>query len=142
MVRFVNGVPSYIYLSAHDGGSAYTYGALPTLNSRAVTYIALGTHANYATPGTHQHDAPLLDDYTDAGLLWDVTKNYRGYIFDNTTQSFSTAGGASVGGSVEDGEGVGWLNFRGHWGDEQYNSKDGQYCIFSECKYVDGPTGQ
>ena len=49
MVRFVNGVPQYIYLSEHSGGSAYTYSALTETNGRATTYIATGSHANYAT---------------------------------------------------------------------------------------------
>lgn len=144
MVRFVNGVPQDIYLSAHDGGSAYTYSALPSQGGRAITYIANGTHANYATSGEHQHDLPLLDDYTDAGLLWDVTLNYRGYWFDNSTQTFAVANGADVGGEVEASEGVGWLDFAGHWGDQQYDLfVEGQYCVTTtECKYVDGPTGE
>ncbi|GJE85188.1 Vps62-like protein [Phanerochaete sordida] len=143
MVRFVNGVPQDIYLSAHDGGSAYTYSALPSQNGRAITYIANGTHANYASPGSHQHDLPGLDDQTDAGSIWDVTLNFRGYWFDNSTQTFTVASGAGTGGSVEAGEGVGWLNFAGRWGDEQYDLfHEGQYCVTSdECKYVSGPTG-
>ena len=36
MVRFVNGVPQNIYLSAHDGGAAYTYNALPSQDGRAI----------------------------------------------------------------------------------------------------------
>lgn len=144
MVRFVNGAPQNIYLSAHSGGSAYTYDALPSQGGRAITYIGSGTHANYATPGDHQHDLPGLEDHTDAGPIWDVTLNFRGYWFDNSTQTFSVASGAGAGASVEAGEGVGWLNFGGHWGDQQYPLlKEGQYCVTSdECKYVDGPTGE
>ncbi|KIP03082.1 hypothetical protein PHLGIDRAFT_49098, partial [Phlebiopsis gigantea 11061_1 CR5-6] len=145
MVRFVNGAPQDIYLSAHSGGSAYTYSTLTTSASggRALTYIANGTHANYATTGAHQHDLPGLDDQTDAGTLWDVATNFRGYWFDNSTQTFSVASGAGVGASVEVGEDVGWLNFAGHWGDQQYDLLyEGQYCVTTtECKYVDGPTG-
>ena len=146
MVRFVNGVPQDIFMSAHSGGSAYTYNTLTTSSSggRAVTYIATGTHANYATTGTHQHDLPGLDDHTDAGTLWDITKNFRGYWFDTATQTFTVASGAGVGASVEAGEGVGWLNYAGAWGDQQYKLlHEGQYCITStECKYVSGPTGE
>ena len=144
MVRFVNGVPQDIYMSAHSSGTAYTYGALTSSGGRAITYIANGTHANYATTGAHQHDLPGLDDQTNAGQLWDITKNFRGYWFDNSTQTFSVASGAGVGDSVEAVEGVGWLNFQGHWGDQQYPLlKEGQYCVTStECKFVDGPTGK
>ena len=95
------------------------------------------------TPGSHQHTLPGLEDQTDAGQLWDASKNFRGYWFDNTTQTFTMASGAGVGGSVMSGEGVGWLNFTGHWGDQQYFLfVEGQYCIGpSECKYSSGPTG-
>ena len=144
MVRFVNGIPQDLYLSAHSGGSAYVYSAVPSQNGRAITYVANGTHANYATPGSHQHDLPGLDDFTDAGTLWDVTKNFRGYWFDNSTSTFSVASGAGAGASVEAGEDVGWLQFQGHWGDQQYDLfHEGQYCVTTtECKYVDGPTGE
>lgn len=147
MVRFVNGQPQYVYLSAHDGGAAYTFSAMQQQSGRPVTYIGVGTHANYATPGSHEHDFPGLDDTTDAGHLWDVTKNFRGYWFDTSSSTFSVASGADVGTAVEAGEGVGWLNFQGKWGDKQYELfHDGQYCVgipdvATECKLVDGPTG-
>lgn len=97
MVRFVNGTPSYIALSAHDrlvpcsstslppltlilphvlSGTAYTYSALQQTGGRATTYIAGGSHANYATAGKQDYGAPfgLLSDTTDAGPYWDVTQ--------------------------------------------------------------------
>lgn len=148
MVRFVNGVPQALYLSAHSGGAAYEYNVVPSLNGRAITYIGLGTHANYASPGTHEHDFPGLDDETDAGALWDVTKNFRGFWFDNDTQTFSLASGAGQGAADQVSEGAGWLQFQGRWGDKQYNLfHDGQYCVgipdvATECLLVDGPTGR
>ena len=148
MIRFVNGVPQYLYLSAHSGGAAYTFNAVPSLNGRPYTYIGYGTHANYASPGTHEHDFPGLDDYCDGGHLWDVTRNFRGYWFDTASQKFSVASGANIGGQVEGGEGIGWLQFPGRWGDQEYALfHDGQYCVgipdvATECKLVDGPTGK
>lgn len=147
MVRFVNGVPQTLYMSAHSGGSAYEFSVVPSMDGRPITFIALGTHANYATPGDHPHDFPGLFDQTDAGTLWDVTKNFRGFWFDNTTQTFSVAGGVAQGGAAESGEGVGWLDFAGMWGDKQFPVLvDGQLCIdipnlVDECTLVDGPTG-
>ncbi|KAL4245139.1 Vacuolar Protein Sorting-Associated [Abortiporus biennis] len=148
MVRFVNNTPSVLYLSAHSGGSAFSYSVVQKLNNRAITFIAGGTHANYATPGSHLH-GPLnaLNDRTDQGPLWDVTLNFRAFWFDNTTQTFSIAsGGRGVGGAEENRgeEGTGWLNFGGNWGDQQYPVPEhGQFClnIIGECKYSDGPTG-
>ncbi|OBZ79234.1 putative vacuolar protein sorting-associated protein TDA6 [Grifola frondosa] len=149
MVRFVNSEPSVVYLSAHSGGSAFTFDTMQTTNGRPTTYIAGGTHANYATPGNHYHDLPppLLFDMTDAGLLWDPMLNFRGFWFDNSTGTFSIAGGADIGGTEEGSEGVGWLNFEGMWGDEQYPILEhGQYCVelgsLSECRFSSGPTGE
>lgn len=144
MVRFINGQPDSIYLSAHSSGSAYKYSALQSSNGRAVTYIAEGSHANYATSGQHQHDIPLLFDYTNDGLTWDMTKNFRGFWFDTASNTFTAAVGAGVGASVQAVEGLSWLSFSGRWGDQEYPLfiKNGQYCILEhECKYVSGPTG-
>ena len=77
MVRYYNGTPAYIYLSAHSSGTAYEYSTLNQTNGRATTYIAVGTHANYATTGQHDYDV-VLHDTTDSGPYWDVTQNYRG----------------------------------------------------------------
>lgn len=81
MIRFINEVPTYIYLSEHGSGAAYTFDALPQISSRPVTYAAVGTHANYATAGIQYYEPISLGtitDKTDAGLYWDVTANYRG----------------------------------------------------------------
>jgi hypothetical protein len=83
MIRFVDGVPEYVYLSEHSGGSAYTYAALTQTDSRPTTYIATGSHANYATSGQQDYEGAVLGliglyDTTDAGPYWDITQNYRG----------------------------------------------------------------
>ena len=150
MVRFVNGTPSAIYLSAHSGGSAYTFNATEKTNGRPTTYIGVGTHANYAKSGKHCHDlhANLLCDQTDAGPLWDPVASYRAFWFDNSTQTFSVAGSAGANASNIESEGSGWLSYAGKWGDEQYPVfQHGQYCLeigslVNECKYTTGPTGE
>ena len=150
MVRFINGTPSALYLSAHSSGAAYTFNVTEKTNGRPTTYIAVGTHANYATPGQHCHDLPLdlLCDETDAGALWDPTLNYRAFWFDNSTQTFTVAGGADIGGQEIGDEGASWLSFAGMWGDEQYpDGEHGQYCLeigslVDECLFSSGPTGQ
>ncbi|KAI0778987.1 hypothetical protein BD413DRAFT_601607 [Trametes elegans] len=148
MVRFQNGTPTALYLSAHSGGAAYTFDATEKTNGRPTTYIGFGTHANYATPGSHCHDLPLnlLCDSTDAGALWDPALNFRGFWFDSAAQTFSVAGGAGAGAEEEDAEGAGWLGFQGAWGDEQYPFfEHGQYCLklgdLEECRFSSGPTG-
>ncbi|KAI0081663.1 hypothetical protein K474DRAFT_1587496 [Panus rudis PR-1116 ss-1] len=143
MVRFVNRVPQTLYLSAHSGGFAFNYTALNFTKGRPTTFIAGGTHANYPNPGSHFHGTMnLLNDRTDAGPLWDVTLNFRAYWFDNATRRFSLASGGGLGGGKERGEGVGWLEFEGMWGDKQYPVPEhGQFCIEGNCRWGDGPTG-
>ena len=48
MVRFINGIPDTVYYSEHSSGSAYKYSAVDKIGDRPVSYIAIGTHANYA----------------------------------------------------------------------------------------------
>jgi len=48
MVRFIDGVPDTVYYSAHSGGSAYKYSAVEKSGDHPISYIAIGTHANYA----------------------------------------------------------------------------------------------
>lgn len=143
MVRFVDGAPTHVYLSAHSGGYAYTYDAVAKQGVRPVVYVADGSHANYATAGTQQYTVAgsLIEDHTDEGLFWDVSLNYRGYWYD--AGSFSAAGGAGTGGAAQASETVDWLYWGGHWGDAQLPDDDPrQNCIFDiECHYVEGPTG-
>lgn len=65
------------------------------------------------------------------------------FWFDNSTQTFSSAGGKSTGGEEQSSEGADWLKWLGYWGDEQYPDTDPrQYCILDiECAFVSGPTG-
>lgn len=140
MVRFLNGVPQYVYLSAHESGTSYTYDGIDKLHGRPVVYSATGSHANYAAPGKHEFELPdgLLYDKTDAGTLWDVTKNFRGYFYDGT--SFTGAGGV---GAKPGREGVTWLSWLGRWGDETLPSADPrQYSFFEQYHYSSGPTGE
>lgn len=48
MVRFVNGAPDVVYYSEHSSGAAFNYSAVEKIGVRPVSYIATGTHANYA----------------------------------------------------------------------------------------------
>lgn len=70
-IRFVDGQPYAIYLSEHSAGSAYYWDVMTftTDGLRPVTYIANGSHANYATVGTQEYTwaGPIVTDVTNAG---------------------------------------------------------------------------
>lgn len=143
-IRFVDEKPYAIYCSEHSAGSAYYWDVVNFNGVRPITYVAYGGHANYVTTGSHDYTIALglISDTTDAGYLWDMTLNYRGYWYDVDTEEFSIAGGASTGATEENEETASWLSWEGYWGDEQYeDSVSGQYCISSECHYSTGPTG-
>ena len=144
MVRFVDGVPQAIWYSQHASGEAFEYGATKKYDGgdRPVVYVAEGTHANYATPGTHAHDIPghntdegLLEDHTDSGALWDPVQSAYFYSYDVADKSFTSYGDAPVN----------WLYFTGHWGDDKIPENDKrQHCVLGAdftCRYVAGPTG-
>ncbi|KIY63751.1 hypothetical protein CYLTODRAFT_438434 [Cylindrobasidium torrendii FP15055 ss-10] len=144
MVRFINGQPTYIYLSQHDGGSSYTFDALTKdpSSSRPKVYIASGSHATYATPGKHGIEGVplgLVNDFTDEGTLWDVTKNYRAYWYDGETFSVGSGEGSKADAEEKGSE---WLQWSGRWGDEQYPDTDKrQYDFLGFRHYVTGPAG-
>lgn len=68
-VRFVNSEPYAIYLSEHGAGSAYYWDVMDFNGDRPITYVANGSHANYATAGTQEYTIALgiVTDITDAG---------------------------------------------------------------------------
>ncbi|RAK95956.1 uncharacterized protein BO80DRAFT_429461 [Aspergillus ibericus CBS 121593] len=149
MIRFVDEEPYAIYCSQHSAGSAYYWDVVDFSGDRPLTYIAYGGHANYVTAGTQDYTIALgiVSDTTDAGYLWDMTLNYRGYWYDVDTEEFSIAGGAGTGATEEGTETADWLSWLGYWGDEEYpdgllnDIETGQYCIVGECHYTSGPTG-
>ncbi|KAJ5560337.1 hypothetical protein N7513_002736 [Penicillium frequentans] len=149
MIRFVDEEPYAIYCSQHSAGSAYYWDVVDFSGDRPITYVAYGGHANYVTAGSQDYTIALgiISDTTDAGYLWDMTLNYRGYLYDVDADTFSVASGAGTGATEEADESADWLNWLGRWGDEEYpdglldDIETGQYCISSECHYTSGPTG-
>ncbi|KAG8534225.1 uncharacterized protein KY384_001069 [Bacidia gigantensis] len=143
MVRFQDAKPQAIWFSQHSFGEAFTYDTVEKQGIRPVAYSANGTHANYATSGTHDHTLPgvsgsqgLLEDHCDKGTLWDPLLGAYFYQFDASTQAFAAYDGSSP---------VKWLSFAGKFGDKQYPDSDPrQHKIFgidATAKFTDGPTG-
>lgn len=147
LVRFYNGAPVIVWMSAHGGGGAYYYHNLEkceTDERHPIIFSARGTHANYVSVGQHPHDLPygILSDFTDRGPLWDPTRNYLGYTFDGNfvypvAKNFNSK---HTGREIEYGN---WLSYVGHWGDKQLADSDSRqkYLFIGGHRYIDGPTG-
>lgn len=147
LVRFYNGEPVIVWMSAHGGGGAYHYNNLEKYEldtKHPIIFSARGTHANYASVGTHPHDLPyqILCDFTDRGPLWNPTKNYLGYTYDGkfVYPAEKNTNAKHVGREAKYGD---WLVFNGHWGDKQLKDSDPRqlHSLIGGYKYIDGPRG-
>lgn len=137
VVRFHNGEPKAVFVSEHFFGQAYSYRALEKIGKRPVIYSATGTHAMYATPGSHSYILPwgLLHDQTDKGPLWDPVLNSHMYTYDFHNDSLRSSNFTPT-------APTGWFHFAGHWGDKQYPLGDSrQYLFAGNYHYVSGPLG-
>lgn len=144
MIRFVDGVPTAAWYSQHADGEAFVWEALQKNGDRPYAYSANGSHATYATAGTHDHTIPGLDvdfdillaDDCDTGLTWDPTFSAYYYTYDAATNSFGTYDNSTP---------TAYLNFAGKWGDEHYPDSDNRQedllGLGKVYKYADGPTG-
>ncbi|PNS21673.1 hypothetical protein CAC42_1527 [Sphaceloma murrayae] len=137
LIRFQNGKPSHVFLSEHNFGEAYAWSAMEKLGDRPVTFSATGSHAMYATPGTHPYVLPwgLLRDETDRGPLWDPSQNVYAYTFDLPSRTLRASTRTPL--APTD-----WFAYRGHWGDRAYPlSDERQYQFAGQYHYVSGPLG-
>jgi len=137
VVRFHNGRPKAVFVSEHFFGQAYSYQAMEKISKRPVVYSATGTHAMYATPGTHSYILPwgLLHDQTDKGPLWDPALNSLMYTYDVRNDGLRPSNFTPT-------APTGWFHFAGHWGDKQYPLGDSrQYLFAGNYHYVSGPLG-
>ena len=140
MVRFTNGAPQAIWYSQHANGQAFTYDAVEKSGERPIAYSAKGTHANYAMGGNHDHVIPNLNlpfgallDYTNRGVMWDPAQSAWFYKFNAAGNSFEPYDANTP---------TAWLNFKGHWGDQEYPTSDKrQVKLFGQAKFSGGPTG-
>lgn len=149
MVRFINGEPDQMWFSEHSNGEAFHWSVLEKQGKRAISYSGRGTHANWATVGTHDHTIPdvslpgiFLKDYTSKGPLWDPVQSAYFYNVtfpatagadDSSDPTFTATDGSSP---------IGWLYYNGQWGDHELPASDPrQKSFFGFKKYTSGPNG-
>ncbi|AET37472.1 uncharacterized protein Ecym_1225 [Eremothecium cymbalariae DBVPG len=152
VVRYWDGEPQYLWMSAHSDGGGYLYSAVEkkdhwkvvdgkiekSVVRRPLIFSARGTHANYPSIGQYAHDIPFffspLSDFTDRGTLWDPAMNFYAYTYNGST--------ATPHGDTEKRIGTDWLYFQGHWGDKKYPWNDKrQRWFFMQWKFIEGPVG-
>ena len=154
MIRFKDGKPTAIWYSQHSSGESLYYKLVEKHNNgpRPISYSARGTHANYASAGTHDHAIPhfnlplgILMDKCDRGTLWDPTLSAFFYKYVPKVPGDNSAGGTFSAYYDEAGATpVAWLQFMGHWGDERFPAGDPRQReknIGKHFKYEGGPTG-
>ena len=155
LIRFKHGKPKLVFFSEHNFGQAYTYNAVEKIGKRVsscfllfdsdvlltqpqpVVYSATGTHAMYATPGSHPYILPLgiLHDETDRGPLWDPALNSHMYTYNHLNDVLHPS-------NITPSAPTEWFYFGGKWGDKFYPlDDDRQYGILGEYHYVSGPLG-
>lgn len=160
LVRFYNGEPVIVWMSAHGGGGAYFYNNIekpsesrfikPSKNEakgigadQPIIFSARGTHANYPSTGQHSHDLPysILSDFTDRGALWNPKLNFLGYTFNTKDKKVTCANGSHPFREQEYGD---WLYYDGTWGDALLDGSDPRQVWAPkpfEWRYIDGPSG-
>lgn len=73
-----------------------------------------------------------IEDHTSAGTLWDPIQSAYHYIYDVSSNTFTSP----------NGDPTSWLQFQGQWGDDTLpKSTPGQIELFGQYKYDAGPTG-
>lgn len=122
-------------------GQAFAYTTLSKSGLRPLIYSAIGSHANFAVPGTHSRNLSsiLVNDTTSAGPLWDPVLSAYFYTYQNQPRSLFPFVPSSN--STPEM----WLYYYGRWGDEQYPDSDPRQVNFFNLnvswKYESGPTG-
>jgi hypothetical protein len=124
-IRFVNGAPSQVFLSQHDGGGTYAYGdpALFLDNGRPTVFAALGSHGLYTDDARHTYqqlpNGDTLNDDTDHGTVWDTAPGLVTFTPQSTTGPLS------------------WLTYTGRWGNPKEECD--LELATGECTLNDGP---
>jgi hypothetical protein len=145
MIRFVNGSPKFAWYSQHANGEAFKFDILKkdASGKRPIAYAANGSHALFATAGTHDHTIPnmnlpfqlLLVDETDDGPLYDPLPSSYFYSYVPSTSTFTPIAPTPSAPTA-------FINFKGRWGDQEIPDGDKrQDDLAGNKKYVGGPTG-
>jgi hypothetical protein len=105
------GVPLLAGYSQHDAGRRRAWTRVPKRGARPVVYVALGSHANYFSPGTHRFDPrvvePVFISIIEQAGFPPVDHAGKGRALRPRLLPITATTPA-------------WMAFAGRWGEDQY----------------------
>jgi hypothetical protein len=106
-------------------------------------YATMGVH-DHTIPELHQSTPGLLNDYCDAGKLFDPVASAYFYTWSGQAAANSTlASNLGTFAPYDPAHPTGWLYYTGRWGDDRYPTSDPRQksILGLFFKYEAGPTG-
>jgi hypothetical protein len=111
VITDLRGVPQLAGYSQHDAGQRRAWARVPRQGPRPVAYVAIGSHANYFSPGVHRFDPrvvePVFISIIEQAGLEPVDRTGRGRTVRPRLVRVSATSPA-------------WMAFAGRWGEDQY----------------------
>jgi len=111
VITDLRGTPLLAGYSQHDAGRRRAWSSVPKQRLRPVAYVAVGSHANYFTPGIHDLDPrvvePLFISLIEQAGLPPVDHAGRGRTVRPRLVRVSATSPS-------------WMGFAGRWGEDQY----------------------
>jgi hypothetical protein len=116
-----DGQPVSVGYSQHCLGQTRGWKDTPRFDdTHPIVHVAVGTHANYFTAGTHAINLACIPPAAIAVLRAHGLPLPVDYAFAGTTAGPPGSGGAVMPVQQIDDNGPGWVQFPGFWGEAQY----------------------
>jgi hypothetical protein len=113
--------PLLVGLSQHCTGQQRAWADTPTFGgTHPLVHVALGSHANYFTAGTHPIAVACIPPQAVAVLQAQHLPLPVDYAFAGPIAGPPGSGGEALHVRRLDGHGPGWVQFPGFWGEQQY----------------------
>jgi hypothetical protein len=116
-----NDQPLSVGYSQHCLGQTLTWAETPRFgDTHPIVHVALGSHANYFSAGTHPINPACIPPAAIAILTARGLPLPVDYAFAGPTAGPSGSGGATMAVQPIDGQTPSWVQFPGYWGEAQY----------------------
>jgi len=116
-----DGQPVSVGYSQHCLGQTRAWADTPRFaDTHPIVHVAVGSHANYFTAGTHAINTACIPAAAIAILRAHGLPLPVDYAFEGPTAGPPGSGGAVMPIQQIDDNGLGWVQFPGYWGEAQY----------------------